>query len=145
MILFIGYFEPSSLNLIVVLHRADALRTSKREMAVATRGRISVHFQRINYVIILSDYDLPISASGVEREIASLQLEERKLVAEIKKTAQTGNEVFSFVFKDVSTCGEKLALGFFAGNVCKHFDIHGNERCKQGNGCYEQGLVEVYC
>ncbi|KAG6506112.1 hypothetical protein ZIOFF_031427 [Zingiber officinale] len=44
----------------------DALRTSKREMAVATRG--------------------------VEREIASLQLEERKLVAEIKKTAQTGNE-----------------------------------------------------
>ncbi|URE04279.1 Snf7 [Musa troglodytarum] len=63
---FIGYFEPSSLNLIVVLHRADALRTSKREMAVATRG--------------------------VEREIASLQLEEKKLVAEIKKTAQTGNE-----------------------------------------------------
>ncbi|CAL9751350.1 unnamed protein product [Musa acuminata subsp. burmannicoides] len=49
-----------------VLHRADALRTSKREMAVATRG--------------------------VEREIASLQLEEKKLVAEIKKTAQTGNE-----------------------------------------------------
>ncbi|CAL9166095.1 unnamed protein product [Musa hybrid cultivar] len=44
----------------------DALRTSKREMAVATRG--------------------------VEREIASLQLEEKKLVAEIKKTAQTGNE-----------------------------------------------------
>ncbi|XP_074573227.1 vacuolar protein sorting-associated protein 2 homolog 2-like [Curcuma longa] len=44
----------------------DALRTSKRDMAVATRG--------------------------VEREIASLQLEERKLVAEIKKTAQTGNE-----------------------------------------------------
>ncbi|CAL9043568.1 unnamed protein product [Musa banksii] len=66
MIPFIRYFEPSSLNLIVVLHRADALRTSKREMAVATRG--------------------------VEREIASLQLEEKKLVAEIKKTAQTGNE-----------------------------------------------------
>ncbi|WOL07876.1 vacuolar protein-sorting-associated protein [Canna indica] len=44
----------------------DALRTSKREMAVATRG--------------------------VEREIASLQVEEKKLVAEIKKTAQTGNE-----------------------------------------------------
>lgn len=41
MIPFIRYFEPSSLNLIVVLHRADALRTSKREMAVATRGRIS--------------------------------------------------------------------------------------------------------
>ncbi|XP_050944463.1 vacuolar protein sorting-associated protein 2 homolog 1 isoform X3 [Cucumis melo] len=44
----------------------DALRTSKREMAVATRG--------------------------IEREIASLQLEERKLVAEIKQTAKTGNE-----------------------------------------------------
>jgi len=44
----------------------EALRTSKREMSVATRG--------------------------VEREIASLQLEEKKLVAEIKKTAKTGNE-----------------------------------------------------
>ncbi|OMO83231.1 Snf7 [Corchorus capsularis] len=44
----------------------DALRTSKREMAVATRG--------------------------IEREISSLQLEEKKLVAEIKKTAKTGNE-----------------------------------------------------
>ncbi|GAV57256.1 LOW QUALITY PROTEIN: Snf7 domain-containing protein/zf-LSD1 domain-containing protein [Cephalotus follicularis] len=44
----------------------EALRTSKREMAVATRG--------------------------IEREIASLQLEEKKLVAEIKKTAKTGNE-----------------------------------------------------
>lgn len=44
----------------------DALRTSKREMQVATRG--------------------------IEREIASLQLEEKKLVAEIKKTAKTGNE-----------------------------------------------------
>ncbi|EEF32484.1 Charged multivesicular body protein 2b-B, putative [Ricinus communis] len=44
----------------------DALRTSKREMAVATRG--------------------------IEREIASLQLEEKKLVAEIKQTAKTGNE-----------------------------------------------------
>ncbi|CAA3008475.1 vacuolar sorting-associated 2 homolog 2 [Olea europaea subsp. europaea] len=44
----------------------DALRTSKREMAVATRG--------------------------IEREIASLQMEEKKLVAEIKKTAKTGNE-----------------------------------------------------
>ncbi|KAL5717949.1 hypothetical protein ACHQM5_010897 [Ranunculus cassubicifolius] len=29
---------------------------------------------------------------GIEREIASLQLEEKKLVAEIKKTAKTGNE-----------------------------------------------------
>nr|VDD49005.1 unnamed protein product [Brassica oleracea] len=45
----------------------DALRTSKREMAVATRG--------------------------IEREITSLQLEEKRLVAEIKQTAKTGNEV----------------------------------------------------
>ncbi|XP_010434289.1 PREDICTED: vacuolar protein sorting-associated protein 2 homolog 2-like [Camelina sativa] len=44
----------------------DALRTSKKEMAVATRG--------------------------IEREITSLQLEEKRLVAEIKKTAKTGNE-----------------------------------------------------
>ncbi|KAL9684448.1 hypothetical protein QQ045_021886 [Rhodiola kirilowii] len=44
----------------------EALRTSKREMSVATRG--------------------------IEREIASLQMEEKKLVAEIKKTAKTGNE-----------------------------------------------------
>ncbi|KAK4270855.1 hypothetical protein QN277_019623 [Acacia crassicarpa] len=44
----------------------EALRTSKKEMAVATRG--------------------------IEREIASLQMEEKKLVAEIKKEAKTGNE-----------------------------------------------------
>lgn len=44
----------------------EELRTSKREMSVATRG--------------------------VEREIGSLQLEEKKLVAEIKRTAKTGNE-----------------------------------------------------
>ncbi|KAF3785863.1 Vacuolar sorting-associated protein [Nymphaea thermarum] len=44
----------------------EALRASKREMAVATRG--------------------------VEREIAGLQLEEKKLVAEIKRTAKTGND-----------------------------------------------------
>ncbi|KAJ0252622.1 Vacuolar protein sorting-associated protein 2 2 [Hirschfeldia incana] len=44
----------------------EALRTSKREMSVATRG--------------------------IEREISSLQLEEKRLVAEIKKTAKTGNE-----------------------------------------------------
>ncbi|KAF7151309.1 hypothetical protein RHSIM_Rhsim02G0166600 [Rhododendron simsii] len=30
--------------------------------------------------------------TGIEREIASLQMEEKKLVAEIKKTAKTGNE-----------------------------------------------------
>ncbi|KZV29370.1 vacuolar protein sorting-associated protein 22-like [Dorcoceras hygrometricum] len=33
-----------------------------------------------------------IERHGIEREIASLQMEERKLVAEIKKTAKTGNE-----------------------------------------------------
>ncbi|CAJ2632955.1 vacuolar sorting-associated protein 2-like [Trifolium pratense] len=44
----------------------EALRESKREMTNATRG--------------------------IEREIGSLQLEEKKLVAEIKRTAKTGNE-----------------------------------------------------
>ncbi|VFQ59928.1 unnamed protein product [Cuscuta campestris] len=44
----------------------DALRTSRREMDNATRG--------------------------IERQIASLEMEEKKLVAEIKKTAKTGNE-----------------------------------------------------
>lgn len=44
----------------------DALRTSKRETTVATRG--------------------------IEREIGALQLEEKKLVAEIKKSAKTSNE-----------------------------------------------------
>ncbi|XP_021888572.1 vacuolar protein sorting-associated protein 2 homolog 3 [Carica papaya] len=44
----------------------EALRESKREMANATRG--------------------------IEKEIGALQLEEKKLVAEIKKTAKTGNE-----------------------------------------------------
>ncbi|KAL5702330.1 hypothetical protein ACHQM5_027559 [Ranunculus cassubicifolius] len=44
----------------------EALRASKREMTTATRG--------------------------IEREINSLQLEEKKLVTEIKRTAKTGNE-----------------------------------------------------
>ncbi|XP_059660332.1 vacuolar protein sorting-associated protein 2 homolog 3 [Cornus florida] len=44
----------------------EALRQSKKEMANATRG--------------------------VEREITALQVEEKKLVAEIKRTAKTGNE-----------------------------------------------------
>ncbi|CAI9107601.1 OLC1v1006994C1 [Oldenlandia corymbosa var. corymbosa] len=44
----------------------EALRQSKREMSNATRG--------------------------IEREINTLQLEEKKLVAEIKKSAKTGNE-----------------------------------------------------
>ncbi|XP_030517029.1 vacuolar protein sorting-associated protein 2 homolog 3 [Rhodamnia argentea] len=44
----------------------EALRESKREMNQATRG--------------------------IEKEIGALQLEEKKLVAEIKRTAKTGNE-----------------------------------------------------
>ncbi|KAK4408159.1 Vacuolar protein sorting-associated protein 23 [Sesamum angolense] len=47
-------------------HMREALRQSKREMTNATRG--------------------------VEREIHTLQLEEKRLVAEIKRTAKTGNE-----------------------------------------------------
>ncbi|RZC62391.1 hypothetical protein C5167_024141 [Papaver somniferum] len=44
----------------------EALRASKREMTNATRG--------------------------IEREIGALQLEEKRLVTEIKRTAKTGNE-----------------------------------------------------
>ncbi|GAB2213826.1 hypothetical protein Droror1_Dr00018145 [Drosera rotundifolia] len=44
----------------------EALRESKREMSHATRG--------------------------IEKEISALQLEEKKLVAEIKRTAKSGNE-----------------------------------------------------
>ncbi|XP_023513488.1 vacuolar protein sorting-associated protein 2 homolog 3-like isoform X1 [Cucurbita pepo subsp. pepo] len=44
----------------------EALRESKREMTRSTRG--------------------------IEKEIGALQLEEKKLVAEIKRTAKTGNE-----------------------------------------------------
>ncbi|CAH9075472.1 unnamed protein product [Cuscuta epithymum] len=44
----------------------EVLRDSKREMANATRG--------------------------IEKEISALQLEEKKLVAEIKRTAKSGNE-----------------------------------------------------
>ncbi|CAL9175358.1 vacuolar protein sorting-associated protein 2 homolog 3-like [Musa acuminata AAA Group] len=44
----------------------ESLRASKREMTTATRG--------------------------IEREIGALQLEEKRLVAEIKGTAKTGNE-----------------------------------------------------
>ncbi|KAB5535007.1 hypothetical protein DKX38_018093 [Salix brachista] len=55
------------------LNSTEALRTSKREMVVATRG--------------------------IEREIASLQLEEKKLVAEIKQTAKTGNEASLFILR----------------------------------------------
>ncbi|CAL5346509.1 unnamed protein product [Camellia sinensis] len=60
----------------------DALRTSKREMSVATRG--------------------------IEREIASLQMEEKKLVAEIKKTAKTGNEASLSSFLDVTQAATRI-------------------------------------
>jgi division protein CdvB (Snf7/Vps24/ESCRT-III family) len=35
---------------------------------------------------------MSVATRGIEREVGSLQLEEKKLVAEIKKTAKTGNE-----------------------------------------------------
>ncbi|KAL1364079.1 hypothetical protein AAHE18_03G192500 [Arachis hypogaea] len=60
----------------------EALRTSKREMAVATRG--------------------------IEREIASLQMEEKKLVAEIKQTAKTGNEGSRAQIRGVATHTQAL-------------------------------------
>ncbi|KAG2537542.1 hypothetical protein PVAP13_9NG305300 [Panicum virgatum] len=39
-----------------------------------------------------SKRDLTNATRGIERDIASLQQEEKKLVAEIKRTAKTGNE-----------------------------------------------------
>uniref|UniRef100_A0A6M2EVN9 Uncharacterized protein n=1 Tax=Populus davidiana TaxID=266767 RepID=A0A6M2EVN9_9ROSI len=41
------------------------------------------------HVIVFSGFHLD---SGLEKEIGALQLEEKKLVAEIKRTAKTGNE-----------------------------------------------------
>ncbi|KAK8273443.1 hypothetical protein V6Z12_D10G005300 [Gossypium hirsutum] len=64
----------------------DALRTSKREMAVATRD------SGLKFVHSSVGAEVLCGIISVEREIASLQLEEKKLVAEIKKTAKTGNE-----------------------------------------------------
>ncbi|XP_010529341.1 PREDICTED: vacuolar protein sorting-associated protein 2 homolog 2 isoform X1 [Tarenaya hassleriana] len=63
----------------------DALRTSKREMSVATRDK--EQFALPPCYLLCSHV-----AAGIEREISSLQMEEKRLVAEIKKTAKTGNE-----------------------------------------------------
>ncbi|XP_015160950.1 vacuolar protein sorting-associated protein 2 homolog 3-like isoform X2 [Solanum tuberosum] len=52
---------------------AEALRESRRELTHATRG--------------------------IEKEISALQSEEKKLVAEIKRTAKTGNEHFQTATK----------------------------------------------
>ncbi|THG17471.1 hypothetical protein TEA_006861 [Camellia sinensis var. sinensis] len=45
---------------------------------------------------------------GIEREIASLQMEEKKLVAEIKKTAKTGNEASLSSFLDVTQAATRI-------------------------------------
>lgn len=42
--------------------------------------------------------------AGIDREIASLQLEEKKLVAEIKKTAATGNKVSDLDVRCPTAC-----------------------------------------
>ncbi|CAL5410405.1 unnamed protein product [Camellia sinensis] len=72
----------------------DALRTSKREMSVATRG--------------------------IEREIASLQMEEKKLVAEIKKTAKTGNEASLSSFLDVTQVSTPYGVDVGSTNMPKN-------------------------
>ncbi|RVX04835.1 Vacuolar protein sorting-associated protein 2-like 2 [Vitis vinifera] len=46
---------------------------------------------------------MSVATRGIEREISSLQLEEKKLVAEIKKTAKTGNEASLFSHKLAAT------------------------------------------
>ncbi|KAL8166533.1 hypothetical protein V2J09_008032 [Rumex salicifolius] len=67
----------------------DALRTSKREMAVATRG--------------------------IEREIASLQMEEKKLVAEIKKEAKSGNEATQIAALEIASVSGVIHLNCLQG------------------------------
>ncbi|XP_057484341.1 vacuolar protein sorting-associated protein 2 homolog 3-like [Actinidia eriantha] len=61
----------------------EALRESKREMANATRG--------------------------IEREITTLQLEEKKLVAEIKRTAKTGNEATKVLARQLVRLRQQIA------------------------------------
>ncbi|KAK7857273.1 vacuolar protein sorting-associated protein 2 like protein 3 [Quercus suber] len=59
----------------------EALRESKREMTNATREALRE-----------SKREMTNATRGIEKEIGALQLEEKKLVAEIKRTAKTGNE-----------------------------------------------------
>ncbi|CAN1809891.1 unnamed protein product [Linum perenne] len=93
----------------------EALRSSKRDMAVATRGNfaLTTSFQTppaLAFTIhsnsacrvysFRAELTIPVvyvclRFLGIEREIASLQMEEKKLVAEIKKEAKTGNEASS--------------------------------------------------
>ncbi|KAK8506149.1 hypothetical protein V6N11_059840 [Hibiscus sabdariffa] len=62
----------------------EALRESKREITRATRELEYCFDLKFNMHCGLD--------SGIEKEIGTLQLEEKKLVAEIKRTAKTGNE-----------------------------------------------------
>ncbi|KAK8918915.1 hypothetical protein KSP39_PZI021245 [Platanthera zijinensis] len=130
-------YAPKVLEALIFL---EALRTSKRDMAVATRG--------------------------VEREIASLQLEEKKLVAEIKKTAKIGNEAATRILarqlvrlrqqitnlqgsraqiRGVATYTQVRSINgiyrstVFFGNVRQYLHFCWDERGKQSNGSHEQG------
>ncbi|RRT50185.1 hypothetical protein B296_00050871 [Ensete ventricosum] len=199
----------------------DALRTSKREMAVATRGKFLVfrsfgcgtrdRFPAVRGLLFVYALHLNDLLCIILSVYCYLQAshQEKKLVAEIKKTAQTGNEasfsLYLFFMRGIAHCYlvhlllqaatrilarqlvrlrqqitnlqgtraqirgiathtqvrhsklldvvmeyhclriisqhvRKLIFGFLAGYVCKYFLIHRNERCKQSNGCYEQGL-----
>nr|XP_009765999.1 PREDICTED: uncharacterized protein LOC104217443 isoform X2 [Nicotiana sylvestris] len=50
---------------------------------------------------------MAVATRGIEREISSLQMEEKKLVAEIKKTAKTGNEVRSKATMQEASAAQK--------------------------------------
>ncbi|ONM05898.1 Vacuolar protein sorting-associated protein 2 homolog 3 [Zea mays] len=56
-----------------------------------------------------SKRDLTNATRGIERDIASLQQEEKKLVAEIKRTAKTGNEVLLLYYIQFQAATKILA------------------------------------
>ncbi|KAM1917435.1 hypothetical protein ACFX13_037038 [Malus domestica] len=97
----------------------EALRESKREMSVATRG--------------------------IEREIASLQLEERKLVAEIKKTAKTGNEAslffcLSYLFRVLVNAATKILARQLVRLRQQITNLQGSRAQIRGVGTHTQAL-----
>ncbi|KAL5223672.1 hypothetical protein ABZP36_010311 [Zizania latifolia] len=55
-----------------------------------------------------------MSPVGIERDIGSLQLEEKKLVAEIKRTAKTGNELIRLRHQISNLQGSRAHTGGIA-------------------------------
>ncbi|CAN4102028.1 unnamed protein product [Withania somnifera] len=86
----------------------EALRESRRELTHATRG--------------------------IEKEISALQSEEKKLVAEIKRTAKTGNETATKVLaRQLVRLRQQIAnlqgsRAQMRGNICPIFGCCRHER-----------------